>query len=123
MIENAGIRCPYVRLEATVQHPDLTPVEIEGLDISVSDSGSQAGLFKCSRNSTHGGLRGQTGHAWRESAGFKTWDLIQLTVNGDIHNIRSCSSSGEHCCGCDAGGVVRMDVDREIRILLADCAD
>jgi hypothetical protein len=63
MVENTGIRCPYVRLEATVQHPDLTPVEIEGLNISVSNSGSEAGLLKCSRDGTHGGLRGQTGHA------------------------------------------------------------
>jgi len=58
VVENTGIRCPHVRLEATVHHPDLTPVEVEGLDIGVSNPSSEAGLFERTCNSTHRGLRG-----------------------------------------------------------------
>jgi hypothetical protein len=123
MVEHTGIRCPYVRLEATVQHPDLTPVEVEGLDISVSNSGSEASLFERSGDGTHGGLRCQTGHALWELAGIKKLYLRPPTVNSNIHNIRPCSRSGEHCRSGDAGGIVRVDVDRKIRILLTDCAD
>ena len=57
MVENTGVRRPYVRLEATVQHPDLTPVEVEGLYIGISNSSSEAGLLERSRDGTHGGLR------------------------------------------------------------------
>ena len=63
MVENAGIRRPYVRLETAVHHPDLTPVEVEGLDIVVSNSSTEAGLFERTCNGTHGRLRGQTRHA------------------------------------------------------------
>ena len=45
------------------------------------------------------------------------------TVNSDIYNVRPCSRSGEHRRSRDTGGIVRMDVDREVRILLADRAD
>jgi len=62
MVENTGVRRPYVCLETTVQHPDLAPVEVKGLDITVSDPSSKASLLECSRDSTHGGLRGQARH-------------------------------------------------------------
>ena len=63
MVENTGIRRPYIRLEATVEHPHLTPIEVEGLNICVSNSCSETSLLERTRNSTHGGLRGQTRHA------------------------------------------------------------
>lgn len=56
MVENTGVRRPYVRLEAAVEHPDLTPVEVEGLDIRISNSSSETGLFERSRDGTHRGL-------------------------------------------------------------------
>ena len=46
-----------------------------------------------------------------------------LTVNSNIHNVCSCGRNGEHCRNRDTGSIMRMDVDREIRVLLTVCTD
>ena len=51
------------------------------------------------------------------------WWSRRLTVDSNIHHIRPRSSSSEHRCGRDTGSVVRVNVDREVRMLLTNCTD
>jgi hypothetical protein len=65
MLEHTRIRSANVGLEAGVQLPNLGPVQVKGLDISVSDAGAKSGLFQGHANRTHRRLRGETGHAYQ----------------------------------------------------------
>ena len=63
VVKYAGIRGADVGLKAAVEHADLAPIQIQCLDISISNARAQSGLLKGHTNSTHRRLRGQTGHA------------------------------------------------------------
>ena len=64
MLEDTGVGSLDVGLEAAVEHADLAPVTVEGLDVVVANTGTKLGLFKSSADSTHGRLRGQARHAY-----------------------------------------------------------
>lgn len=72
MLEHTRIGSPNVGLEAAVQLSNLGPVQVKGLDISVSDTSAESGLLQGHANSTHRRLRGETGHACQ-------YQLTQLT--------------------------------------------
>lgn len=107
MIEHTRIGSPNIGLEALIQDSDLAPVEVQCLDIGVTDTCTKVALLKGGSDSTHGWLRGETGHA----------------VDGDIDDISSCGGGGEHGSGRDTSGVVRVNVDGEVGILLANGTD
>jgi len=107
MIKHTRITRPHVRLEALVEHTDLTPVQVERLDIFITNSSSQLGLFESSANGSHGWLRGETRHG----------------VDGNIYDVGSSCGSSEHGSSGDSSSVVRVDVDREVGIALTDGTD
>lgn len=63
VVKDTRVGSADVGLEAAVEHADLTPVKVEGLDVLVADTGSKFGLLKRHTDGSHGRLRGQTGHA------------------------------------------------------------
>ena len=48
---------------------------------------------------------------------------VQRTVDGDVDDIGTGGSSSNHTGDGDTGGIVRMDVDGEIGVLLSDSPD
>ena len=64
MVEHARVRGTNIRLETAVEHAHLTPVQVERLDVGVTNTGSHARLLEGCTNGTHGRLRSQSGHAW-----------------------------------------------------------
>jgi hypothetical protein len=59
----------------------------------------------------------------RGSADAKPEHRRKLTVDGDVHDVGTSSSGGEHARSSNTGGVVGVDVDRQVRVLLADSSD
>lgn len=45
------------------------------------------------------------------------------TVNSNIDNVGACSRSSNHGRRGDAGSVMRVDVDGQVGVLLADFSD
>lgn len=48
---------------------------------------------------------------------------LELTIDGDIDDISTSLSTGEHTANGDTGSVVRVDVDGEVRVGLSDSAN
>lgn len=107
MFEDGRVGCADVSFEAAVHHADLSPVQVESLDVFVTDTGTEVVLLQSSADGTHSRLRGETGHA----------------INGKVDDISTCSGGCEHARNGNAGGVVGVDVDGEVGILLADRTD
>lgn len=120
MVENTRVGGADVGLEATVQDTDLTPVEVEGLDVGVADTSTELGLLKSRANCTHRRLGGQTRHAWKKLVSAERRVLVRRTVNSDVDDVSASHRRGDHGGGRDTRGVVRVDVDREVGILLTD---
>lgn len=49
--------------------------------------------------------------------------MHRRTVNSNVDDIGACSSSSDHRRRGDAGSVMRVDVDGQVRVLLADFPD
>lgn len=107
MFEDGRVGCADISFEAAVHHPDLSPVQVESLDVFVTDTGTKVVLLQSSADGTHSRLRGETGH----------------TVDCNIDDISTCSCGCEHARNGNAGGVVGVDVDGEVGVLLADRTD
>jgi len=120
MLENTRIGGANVGLEAAVQLSNLRPVQIKGLDISISDTGAKSGLLQGRANSSHRRLRGETGHACQ----FLLAQLMRSrrghTINRNIDNICTSHRRGDHRRSRNTGGIVRVDVDWEVGVFLAD---
>jgi 3-oxoacyl-[acyl-carrier-protein] synthase III len=56
MVEDTGVRRPDIGFEAAVQHANLTPIKVKGLDILVTDTCSHGSLLESHANCTHGRL-------------------------------------------------------------------
>lgn len=104
MLEDGRVGCADVGLEAAVHHPDLSPVQVESLDVVVADTSAEVVLLQSSADSTHSWLRGETGHA----------------VDCEIDDVGTCSGGCEHAGNGNTGGVVGVDVNGEVGVLLAD---
>ena len=48
---------------------------------------------------------------------------MKLTVNGDVDDISTGGSSGQHTSSRDTCRIVRVHVDRKVRVLLPDGTD
>ena len=107
MREHTRIRSPNIRLEAAIELSDLCPVQIQSLNIIISDTSAKVSLLERGAYSTHGWLRSQTRH----------------TVDGNVDNVRSRRRCSKHTRSCNAGGVMRVYVDRKVWILLPDRTD
>ena len=63
MVEDGRVGSADVGLEAAVEHADLAPVQVQRLDISITDTSSKTSLLKSRGDGAHGWLRGKAGHA------------------------------------------------------------
>jgi hypothetical protein len=50
-------------------------------------------------------------------------EMDVLTVNGNVNDVGASLGGSDHARRGDTGGVVRVHVDREVRVGLADRAD
>ncbi len=107
MCKHAGVGRSDIGLEATVQLSDLRPIQVQGLNICISDTSAKFGLLQSGAHGTHGWLRCESRHA----------------VDCDVDNVRSCSSGSQHASGGNACSIMRMYMDNEIRIFLSDRAN
>ena len=107
VIEDSRVGGPDVGLEAAVEGANGRPVEVESLDVLVTDSGTELGLLESGADGSHGGLRGHSRHG----------------VDRDIDDIGTSGSAGEHTGGGDTSGVVRVNVDGHVGELLAQGTD
>lgn len=46
-----------------------------------------------------------------------------LTVDGNVHDVGASSSRGKHACSGDTSGIVRVDVDGQVGVLLPDSSN
>lgn len=53
VIEDTGVRCSDICFKAAVKDSDLGPVQIEGLNVSISDAGSELRLLQRHADSAH----------------------------------------------------------------------
>ncbi len=107
MGEDTGIGGADIRLEAAVKLPDLRPVRVQRLDVSVTNTRPELRLLQCHADRTHRRLRSQSRHG----------------VDGDVDNISTGLGGCNHACRRDTSCVVRVDVDRKARVLLANRAN
>jgi hypothetical protein len=42
------------------------------------------------------------------------------TINGNIDDISTCLGTGKHTSNSDTGGIVRVNVNRQVRVSLSD---
>lgn len=104
MVEDTRVGRSDVGLEALVELSDLGPVLVETLNVLVRDSGTEVGLLERGADGTHGGLGRQS----RED------------VDGNVDNVGSGGGAGNHARGGDTGRVVRVDVNRQVGVVLSD---
>ena len=45
---------------------------------------------------------------------------MPLTIDSDVNNVRAGGGAGQHAGSSDAGSVVRVDMDGEVGVLLAE---
>jgi hypothetical protein len=107
VIEDTGVRCPNVGVEAAVEDTDLTPVCVESLDVVVTNARSKGCLLEGHAHGTHRRLGGGSGHA----------------INCNIDDICASSSTSEHASCSNTCGVVRVNVDGEVGVRLANSAN
>ena len=120
MLEHTRIRGTDIGLEAGVQLPNLGPIQVEGLDISVSDTGAKSGLLQGHANCTHRRLRSETGHACQLPLAQLMRSNRGHTINCNINNICTSHSCGNHRRSRNTSSIVRVDMNRKVRVLVSD---
>lgn len=86
------------------------------------DTGAEAGLVESRADGTHRGLRGETGQVCQSARLTDSYAGL-LTINGNVDDVGAGLSSGQHGRDGDTGRVVRVDVDRQVRVGLSDRAN
>jgi hypothetical protein len=128
VVVNSGVGARHLGVEALVEDTNLAPVQVESLDVFVTDTGAHSGLLKSSNDGTHCSLGSGSGHAYQQTSSLqlRSWRMEErskLTVNGDIDDIGSSGGAREHGSSRDTGGVVRVNVDGVIGELLSEGPD
>lgn len=96
-----------VSLEWRVEETELRPVRVNGTDVVDVQAGLVVAALERRKHGANAGLGGHSRQA----------------VSGSVDNIGSCGGAGGHGSDTSTGGVVSVDVDGEIGVLLADSAN
>ena len=104
VLVDLGVGAGKTSLEWRVCETELSPVCVQSADSMGIETRVEVGALKRSEDSTNAGLRSHTRHA----------------VNSSIDSVGASLSTGNHGGHTSTSGVVGVDVDGEIRVLLTD---
>lgn len=125
MIEDTGIGGPDIGFEAAIEHANLTPVEVEGLDILIANTCSQGSLFQSHAHGSHRWLRSQTRHALIvsrcEFPSHVKYHSGRLTIYRNVDDIRTSRGACNHTCSSNTRGVMRVHMNGKVGIPFPDC--
>lgn len=101
------VRTSQTGFERRVEQTELRPVLVQSANVRAIEASVEITALKRSHNGSDAGLRGHARH----------------TVGGGIHSVSSSFGTSDHRSHPGAGRIVCVDVNREIRVLLANAAN
>ena len=96
-----------VGLEWGIHKSQLRPVRVDGSHLGTVHVRVGRSTLKGREHSAHAWLRGHAGHA----------------ISRSVHSIRASVGAGHHRRHARTRGIMSMDVDRKVGILLSDRSD